>query len=192
VLIERKARYTIGQVMVVIAILACMMAVPQVLRAPRAPGTTYLLGLIIALFAGAAAIHAVIDRLVGLTCPSCKRQTLRRLARQGHYYRCSACRSRFKKFRSGPWLDASGPEDADKFRRVGGAGNWEGFESPRDLEGSTTGHLLKDKRLGGWQEPLPRQPHVQGPSRRVWEAERKVRRFLSRFRGDEDPQAADR
>jgi hypothetical protein len=188
---ERKARYTIGQVMVAIAVIACALAVPQVLRAPQGAGTTYLLSLIVLLVAGVAAVHAVVNKMMGFTCPACHSPALRRLARHRHYYRCSVCRARLKHFRFGPWIDASGPEDADKFRRPGGAGTWEGFEVPSDLEGTTTGHLLKDKRSGEWHELLPRPLHVEGPSRRAWAAEQKVRAFLMRLHGDDDPDRAD-
>ncbi len=183
---ERKARYTIGQVMVAIAIIACTLAVPQVLRSPQSPGTTYLLSLLVLLVAGVAAIHALVSRMIGFTCPACHRPAVRRLARHRQYYRCSACRARFKRFRHGVWLDASGPEDAEKFRKPGGAGTWEGYQIPSDLEGTTTGHLLKDKRTGDWQEVVPRPPHVEGPSARESAARRKVSAILSRLHPIED------
>jgi hypothetical protein len=162
------------------------MAVPQAVRAPQSTGTSVLLGSLVMLVGGMAFIHAIVNQMIGLNCPACHRPALRRLARHRHYYRCSACRARFKRFRYGGWLDASGPEDADKFRKPGGAGSWEGFEVPSDLDATTTGHLLKDKRSGDWQELLPRPPHVEGPSARESAATQKVRAILSRLHPVED------
>jgi hypothetical protein len=184
---ERKARYTIGQVMVIIAIIACACAVLQVLRPPQSPGTTYLLSSLVLLVAGVAALHTLVNKMIGFTCPACHRPALRRMARHRRYYRCSACRARFKRFRFGAWLDASGPEDADKFGKPGGAGTWEGYEMPTDLEGTATGHLLQDKRSGDWQELVPQPPHVEGPDRRSWDAQQRVRAILARLQSGEDP-----
>src|SRR4051794_38017439 len=112
------SRSTIGQAMVAIAVLASLLAVPQLVVSPDRVVMVSLVGLLTAL----AVLHVLVESIIGLPCPSCGRWSLRRLARHRRFYRCSACRGRFKRFGLGPWLDASGPEDSARFRKPTDAG----------------------------------------------------------------------
>jgi hypothetical protein len=51
-----------------------------------------------------------------------------------------------KRSDSGPWLDASGPDDAAKYQRAPEARAWKGFAAPEDLSRSASGSLLQNKR----------------------------------------------
>ena len=93
-------------------------------------------------------LNMLVEMVFGKLCPSCSRWTLRRLARHRRYYRCSACGGRIKWFRLGPWLDASGPEDAARYRKRTEAGTWKGFAAPKDLEATTSGRLLRASEPG--------------------------------------------
>ena len=55
-------------------------------------------------------------------------------------------RGRFKRSGLGPWLDASGPEDAARYQQRTEAGTWKGFAAPKDLGATTSGRLLQSKR----------------------------------------------
>ena len=104
----RSSRFTIGQVMVGIAVFASLLAVPRLAVSPDRIVMVCLVGLLTVL----VLLNMLVEMVFGKLCPSCSRWTLRRLARHRRYYRCSACGGRFKWFGLGPWLDASGPEDA--------------------------------------------------------------------------------
>ena len=118
----------------------------------------------------------------GKPCPSCSRWTLRRLARHPRYYRCSACGGRFKWFGLGPWLDASGPEDAARYRKRTEAGTWKGFAAPKDLGATTSGRLLQSKRTRDLPGELKHQPHPPTRQQRLDDAERKARNALNHLR----------
>jgi hypothetical protein len=128
----------------------------------------------------------VIEVLFGKLCPACSRRALRRLARHHNYYRCLACRAQLKKFGFGPWLDASGHEDAGRYRNRSEAGVWKEYAVPDKLDGSSCGILLQSKRSGdlvGEVHPAPRGPDER---RRLEEAQRKVRRFFARCHDGEE------
>jgi hypothetical protein len=125
-------------------------------------------------------LNALVERTFGKTCPACSRRALRRLARHPYYYLCTECRARFKRFWVGPWLDASGPEDAGRYRRGSEAGTWTEYAAPEDLDGSSSGHLLQSKRTKDLVGEVKRHPPRPGSRRRLEEAEKKVRDFLKR------------
>jgi hypothetical protein len=172
--LPRTPRYAIGQVMVAIAVLASLLAAPRLVRSPE--------HLVMAALVGALTTLALLDVLVemafGKPCPACSRRALRRLARHRHHYRCWACRACFKRFGLGPWLDASGPEDAARYRRSTEAGIWKGYAPPGKPDDSTSGHLLRSKRSRDLLDELKRRPPRPGPGRWRKDAERKVRKFL--------------
>jgi hypothetical protein len=161
----RRLRYTIGQLMVVIAFSAGLLAAPRL-------GVVCVAGVLTTL----VLVGALLEMVLGKSCPACARRALRRLARHRHYYRCSACRARFKRFGSGPWLDASGPEDEDRYRRP--AGIWKGYAAPKELKGTSSGVLLGSKRSRDLPGEVRRRPPRPAAGRRLEEAERKVRQFL--------------
>jgi hypothetical protein len=173
----RTSRYTIREIMIVIALFACLLGLPRLI-ASLDPLGLYLVAAPMALLL----LNFLVEMVAGFPCPSCSRWALRRLARHRHYFRCSACRGRFKRVGFGPWLDASGPEDAAKFRKPTEAGTWKGFEVPEELDGTTSGHLLRNKRSGEFLEREMRRPHQPGSGRRLEEAEDKVRAFLAHLR----------
>lgn len=178
-----SSRYTIGQVMIGIAVLASLLAVPRLVMSPDLVVMVCVVGLLTVL----VVIHIVVEMVVGRPCPACGQWTLRRLLRHRAYYRCTACRGRFKRFGFGPWLDASGPEDAQRFRKRSEAGTWKSFTLPQDLSASTSGALLQNKRSRDLTEVVRRMPHHagQGPSNKL--AAQKVNRALARLdnlRGD--------
>jgi hypothetical protein len=162
--------------MALIAGIACLLAVPRLIRSPDGPVFAYLLAFLAAL----VPLNALAEMVFGVPCPACSRWTLRRLARHPRYYRCSVCRARFKRSGFGPWLDASGPDDAGRYRQASEARPWEGFAVPEDLDGTTSGLLLQNKRSRERPAEDPRPPRSPGPGGRFEEARRKVRRFLGR------------
>jgi hypothetical protein len=170
-----SARFTIGQVMVGIAVLASLLAVPRLVLSPDRIVMVCLVGLLTVLFT----MHVLVEMAVGSPCPACGRWTLRRLVRHRFYFRCSACRGRFKRFGFGPWLDASGPGDDARFQRPTEAGIWKSFTIPKDLSGSTSGTLLQNKRARDLTDVVKRMPHHAGRRQRALDAERKVRSALS-------------
>ena len=153
-----SGRYTIGQVMIAIAVLASLLAAPQLVMSPDRVVMVCLVGLLTAL----AALHISVETVVGRACPACGRWALRRMLRHRHYYRCTACRGRFKRFGFGPWLDASAPEDAGRYRRPTEAGTWKGFISPNDLSKTTSGALLHSKRSRDLTEIVKRMASSRG------------------------------
>lgn len=78
-------------------------------------------------------------------CPRCRREALRELARNPHYYECVECRARLHlPAGSVLWLDASGPEAEEYFRPSSDAGQWTGYAVPQP-DKSTVGSLLRNK-----------------------------------------------
>jgi hypothetical protein len=164
--------------MAVIAALACLMAVPRLIRSPDLPVGAYL----VAVLASILLLNALAEAVFGLQCPACSRWTLRRIARHRGYYRCSACRLRVKRNGFGPWHDASGPEDEDRYRRKSEARPWAGFEVPGETGGTTSGSLLRNKRSRARPgEELPLPPRAE-PGPRLEEARRRVGGVLRRWR----------
>lgn len=178
----RRPRFTIGKIMLWTAGFAALMALPRLLLARERPIVVDLVGALGVLFLVSEAIDAVIGR----ECPACSRRTLRRLARHRGYYRCLSCRAQLKRFGFGPWLDASGPEDARRYGKSSEAGVWKTFEAPNDLEGSPSGALLGKKRSRDLLDEIKQYPHPPDSGRRLGQAEKKVRDFLGRRRDLEE------
>ncbi len=169
-----STRFTIGQAMVVIAALAGLLAVPRIAMSSE----RIVLNCLIGLFAVLVLLNGLVEAMLGKRCPSCSRFALRRLARHRQFFRCSACRGRFKRFGIGPWLDASGPEDAERYRPRQGAGNWKGYSAPGELGASTSGRLLRNKRALDLDEEVRHQSHPPTRNQRLESAERKAREAL--------------
>ncbi len=178
----RAPRYTIGQIMLVIAVLAASLALPRLMNSPD----RLVVSCIVVVLAALVMINKLIEVVGGKPCPACSRRALRRLARHRHYYRCLECRAQLKRFGFGPWIDASGPEDASRYRRPSEAGVWKEYAVPESLEGSSSGLLLRSKRSGELLGEVQPPPRTVGDRRRLEEAERKVRRFLERCHDGED------
>ncbi len=174
----RSSRFTIGQVMVGIAVLASLLAVPRLADSPDRIVVICLVGLLTLI----GLLNMLVEMLYGKPCPACSLWTLRRLARHGRYYQCSACGGRFKRFGLGPWLDASGPEDAARYRKRTGAGTWKGFVAPDDLGASTSGQLLQSKRTRDLPGGIRHQPHPPTRTQRLEDAEQKARAALNHLR----------
>ena len=85
-------------------------------------------------------------------------------------------------FGLGPWLDASGPEDAARYRKRTEAGTWKGFAAPKDLGATTSGRLLQSKRTRDLPGELKHQPHPPTRRQRLDDAERKARNALNHLR----------
>jgi len=174
----KRRQFSISRVMIMIAGFAVVLAMPRLATSPA----DLVARCLVALLAGLSLLHVLVREFFGYPCPACSRWALRRLARHRHYYRCSACGVRLKRFGLSTWLDASGPEDATRYRKPTDAGMWKGFEPPQGLDGSTSGHLLENKRSrGGTGEGIW---HAASPtsSRRVEDAGQKVRAVLGRLR----------
>lgn len=174
----RSSRFTIGQIMTVIAVFASLLAAPRLAVSPERTVMVCLVGLLTLL----VLLNMLVEMVFGKQCPSCSRWTLRRLARHNRYYRCSACRGRFKRFGLGPWLDASGPEDATRYRKQTEAGIWKGFAAPKDLGATTSGRLLQNKRTRDLQVEVKHQSYPPARHQRLDDAERKARNALDRLR----------
>jgi hypothetical protein len=130
----RNPRFTIRQFMIVIAVAALVLALPRMVEAQEP-----FLACLAALPTILVFLHYVIEQIFGSPCPVCSRWALRQLARHRRYYRCTACRARLKRYWFGPWLDASGPEDAARYRKPTDAGTWTGFAVSEHLDDSTSG-----------------------------------------------------
>jgi hypothetical protein len=170
----------IWHLMGAIAALGSLLAATRV----RSPDRPVLFGVAMVLCA-VVPVYAVIESVLAQVCPACSRRAMWRLARHRHYYRCRACRARFKRFGFGPWLDASGPEDEDRYRKPTDAGIWRGFSVPKDLKGSNSGALLASKRFRDPLDVVKQYPPRRDSGRRLEQAEKKVREFLKRRRDDQ-------
>lgn len=139
-----KAHFTIGQIMARVAAVAVVLGAMRLSR-PEASTAVHILCLAAGLFLGT---YALLRIWGGILCPRCSQMTLRRLpAASGgfRFFRCGACGIRLKRYRLGPWLDASGSLDDFQFRRKSVAGTFQGALSP-DVDGTTCGMLLGKKR----------------------------------------------
>jgi hypothetical protein len=174
----RSSRFTIGEVMVAIAVFASLLAVPRLDVSPDRKVMVCVVGLLTVL----VLLNMLVEMVFGKPCPACSRWTLRRLARHPRHYRCSACGGRFKRFGRGLWLDASGPEDAARYRQRTDAGTWKGFVAPTDLGASTSGRLLESKRSRDLPVESKHQPHPPTQRQRLAAAERKARAALKHLR----------
>ena len=169
-----RVRFTIGRVMVWIAAVACSLALP---RRVAWAGLLSVAG-VAAVIAALALLSILFGAVFGHPCPVCTRWTLRRLARHRHYFRCSECRARLKRFPFAPWLDASGAEDSWRYRAKAESKSLEGLTVPEDLDGSTSGHLLRGKRSRGRLAVETRPSLPTGSGRRTVESQRKVGMFF--------------
>jgi hypothetical protein len=161
-----------------VAAIALVMALPQLLMSPELVVVGWFAAALLAL----VLLNLLVEMVFGIQCPACSRWTLRRLARHRYYYRCSSCRARFKRLEFGRWLDASGPEDAERYRLKSEARPWQGFAVPEDLDATTSGHLLQGKRSRAQPVDESRPPTPPGPPRRLDEARQKVGTVLRRWR----------
>jgi hypothetical protein len=162
--INLRSQITLGQWMALVAFLAVLMTLPRLKTAAEIRAALGCLALLLSL----ALTLLLTDSMLGMPCPGCGRWALHPLARHRVYHRCSACGGRFKRLRSlfltGPWLDASGPEDDAYYRgRVPRRGKtklrgWLTFTVPRDHADSTTGRLLGSQRRRKTAAPEPRGP----------------------------------
>jgi hypothetical protein len=138
---SRGRRTTIGRLLILNAILAVVLGVPRL----RTATEFKVAACVAAMFPILVCTPIAADCLFGIRCPGCSRRTLRRLATSSSHFRCLACGGRFKRSPFGPWRDASGPEDAAKYLRKPRI--WAGFSPPIEPGDSTTGRLLRSKRL---------------------------------------------
>jgi hypothetical protein len=143
-----RLRLTIAEVMALIPSAAAVLTLPRLqTRAEVAFAALMLAALPVFVLACILA-----DLLIGIRCPGCGRWTMRRVALRSSYYRCLRCLRRYKRdesfLTSGPWLDASGPEDAAVFRGKAGRTRWAGYSvpQPRDDDATTTGVLVRHRR----------------------------------------------
>lgn len=142
----RRSRLTLAKIMALNAVLAVLLAASRLTLSTIATvlawGWTCLLIVILG--------NVVVDIVVGVACPKCRNRALRRLAMSFgllSYYQCAVCGGRWKRWSFfSTWRDASGPEDAGRYRRKSAAGNWLAYSRP---EGGDTcsGKLLRSKRL---------------------------------------------
>jgi hypothetical protein len=175
---RKRRQFSIARVMIAIAGLAVVLAMPRLATSPA----DLLARCLMALLVGFFLLHFLTGEFVGYPCPVCSRWALRRLARHRRYYRCSACGARLKRYWLGPWLDATGHQDAAKYRKPTDAGTWKGYEPPGRLDDSTSGHLLENKRSRGGTGEGIWHAASSTSSRRVEDAGRKVRAVLGRLR----------
>jgi hypothetical protein len=169
-----------------IVVVASLLAVPLVVKSPA--GVVVVLGIVGGLY-NLVLLVLSIERICAMACPACSRRTLLPIARHPNYFRCSECRAQFKWLGRRPWRDASGPDDAIRFRRSGEYGKWTGYAPPDNLDGSSSGHLLRTKRSRDLLGEVKRSPPRGRPERPIEEAERKVRKFLNRLKTLDDLEA---
>lgn len=156
---SRRPRTTIGRLMTLNVVVALLLAGSRLGLAGLA-GSARVLAWVWTCLLVALVVNAFLNLAIGIRCPSCRRDALRRLARpfsRVGYYECSSCGTRWKRGSTfSRWEDASGPEDAAKYRRTSTAGRWLGFAVPED-DDSTCGALLRSKR-SRLASPAPRHP----------------------------------
>jgi hypothetical protein len=135
----------IWQVMAMIAVIAVLLALPR-LETPTEIAVASSLVAAVAIFLLGT---VVVEVVFGIQCPGCRRWALRRLVASRRHFRCTACGIKLKRSWSGPWLDASGPEDAAIFSSKSRAHRWLGYAVPQDGTDTTTGKLLGSQRRRG-------------------------------------------
>jgi hypothetical protein len=85
-----------------------------------AVGTILLASLFVGVYLAGLMALLPDHRSAGRGCPRCRRGTLERVAALPggqRFYRCDNCRGRYKRsLRTGPWCDASAPEDDGAFQ----------------------------------------------------------------------------
>ncbi|HWE36685.1 MAG TPA: hypothetical protein VG406_08965 [Isosphaeraceae bacterium] len=153
-----RPRFTIGQGMVLVALLALALA------ARTSPSAFVVLFTLQAFAAIVLGVNAAISASLGIRCPTCGKRTLRRRSAEAFGYRfydCGECGARYKRLPlEFAWHDASGLVDADRFRPRAGAGAdpWGGGPSAGADTGlaGTTGDLLRNQRR--------RRPGPPGPA----------------------------
>src|SRR5689334_3331240 len=104
----KSSQITLARLMALIAAIAGVLAVPRLHTRIEVEVAACLVALLLAFIL----VTFLIEMFFGLRCPGCSRWTLHRMARSSSHFRCSICRLRVKRSWFGPWLDASGPEDA--------------------------------------------------------------------------------
>jgi hypothetical protein len=137
-----RRRFTIGQWMVLVAVLAYFLSLPHL----RTMGDAVLTASLIAWLPILYFLNILADLLVGNPCPGCGHWTLRRLARASSYFSCSRCGRRYQRFGLASWRDASGPVADAVFRGKSHARKWLGYSVPEDHGDTTTGLLVRKRR----------------------------------------------
>jgi hypothetical protein len=140
-----RPRITIGRLMALIAAIASLLAVPHL----QSPTEFKVAACALAWFPILVLANYLVEAMFGIRCPGCARWTLRRLVSCRSYFSCSGCGMRYKRFGLGPWLDAGGPEDAAKYSGKTPVRTWVGFSVPKATGDTTSGALLRSKRLRG-------------------------------------------
>jgi hypothetical protein len=143
-----KLRYTIGQLMALIAAFACVLALPIVMAHATAADVAFMT-CVLALPGIFLVLNFLIELVFGIQCPACSRWTLKRLARSRRYYQCPSCGARVKRsgFGLGVWRNASGPEHDAKYQPKTRERRWGGFAVPENPGDTTSGLLLHNKRV---------------------------------------------
>jgi hypothetical protein len=139
---------TLAKIMIVNAVVAAVLAATRIGSAQAATAAT-VLAACFGFFALGLMISTELEIVFGIRCPSCRRNTLKRLAlpfQRIAYFQCTSCGLRCKRegLLSG-WKEATEPQDAAKYRRKPRIGRWLGFEIPTG-DDSTCGTLLRNKR----------------------------------------------
>jgi hypothetical protein len=153
---SRRSRLTLAKIMGLNVVVAVILALSRMGLAELAEFAN-ILAVAWGAFLTALLLNAALDLGVGVTCPTCQRKGLRRLAlplSTVRYYRCTTCSARWKRnWLFAPWRDASGATDEAVYRRKSNAGDWLGFFSP-DPDNGTCGTLLRSKRERNPRAPL--------------------------------------
>jgi len=121
-----SGRFTIGQVMGLVAGVALLLAILETPGAGRFVVTT-LLPIAVLVAAPLVVANHLVDSSLGVTCPGCGKAAMERRAVASfgsRYYRCTGCGVRCRRPPFGTWEDASGPEHDDKFRRKAEEDPW--------------------------------------------------------------------
>lgn len=153
----RPVGMTIGRLMLVSVAVAAVMWLARL----DALQSSWERGLVIAL--GAALLARLLFVLyAGRRCPACKVGLMGRVGAipfGDHFFRCPECGQRAKRFWLGRLWDASGPEDADRFRKkdrpVSTWGDGPIAPAPDRPETRTVGHLLRGKLQRDAESPDP-------------------------------------
>jgi len=151
-------RFTIGQLMGLIAGFAVLWAVLSVPGATRFI-MTILLPMAVVVIAPLVVANHLVDSSLGVGCPGCGKPTLERRAVASfgaRYFRCASCGVRCKRPAFGTWEDASGPEHDDKFRRKPDEDPWTappGLEDENLIYSKTHVNLVRSKRRRRPEDP---------------------------------------
>ena len=123
-----SSNFAFAQLTGAVVVLASLLAVRRIVNSPDDAVMVCIVGLLIAVVLG-----LLVEWMVALPCPACSRRTLRPIARHTSYFRCSACRARFKWFGADPGAMHPAPMTRSGIEGRGSTGHGRAMPHPKTL-----------------------------------------------------------